>query len=166
MKSDRFELEFFTYDPSMEKESSEEGIDVFESADRIWLKQAEDGTAVGGVCRKAGILETTFYKLIFDRDTRRIFGGVIVGPSAGDMIGEICLAIEMGADAMMRIARPTKRFVTVKDGKRHGTKCCMGPARFDPASATLVNTCRSQLAEFGIVMQRGIADAERLSRWG
>ncbi len=25
------------------------------------LKQAEDGTAVGEVCRKAGISETTFY---------------------------------------------------------------------------------------------------------
>ncbi len=38
-------------------------------------------------------------KLIFDRETRRIVGGAIVGPSAGDMLGEIGLAIEMGADA-------------------------------------------------------------------
>ncbi|QQO23688.1 dihydrolipoyl dehydrogenase [Bradyrhizobium diazoefficiens] len=39
-------------------------------------------------------------KLIFDADNHRILGGVIVGPHAGDMIGEICLAIEMGADAV------------------------------------------------------------------
>jgi dihydrolipoamide dehydrogenase len=38
-------------------------------------------------------------KLLFDPATRRIVGGAIVGPSAGDMIGEVVLAIEMGADA-------------------------------------------------------------------
>ena len=42
--------------------------------------------------------EYGFTKLIFDAGTHRIVGGTIVGPSAGDMIGEICLAIEMGAD--------------------------------------------------------------------
>ncbi|MBB6468751.1 dihydrolipoamide dehydrogenase [Aminobacter lissarensis] len=39
-------------------------------------------------------------KLVFDKETHRIIGGAIVGPGAGDMIGEICLAIEMGADAV------------------------------------------------------------------
>jgi len=38
-------------------------------------------------------------KLLFDAQTQRIVGGAIVGPSAGDMLGEIVLAIEMGADA-------------------------------------------------------------------
>ncbi|MER2194136.1 dihydrolipoyl dehydrogenase [Methylobacterium brachiatum] len=38
-------------------------------------------------------------KLLFDAETKRIVGGAIVGPSAGDMLGEIVLAIEMGADA-------------------------------------------------------------------
>jgi dihydrolipoamide dehydrogenase len=41
-----------------------------------------------------------FTKLVFDAETQRIVGGTIVGPSAGDMIGEIALAIEMGADAV------------------------------------------------------------------
>ena len=41
-----------------------------------------------------------FTKLVFDAETHRIVGGTIVGPSAGDMIGEIALAIEMGADAI------------------------------------------------------------------
>jgi len=41
-----------------------------------------------------------FTKLIFDAETHRVIGGTIVGPSAGDMIGEVCLAIEMGCDAV------------------------------------------------------------------
>ncbi|KPJ80800.1 MAG: dihydrolipoamide dehydrogenase [Gammaproteobacteria bacterium SG8_30] len=40
-----------------------------------------------------------FTKLLFDPDTRRVLGGGIVGPSAGDLIAEVALAIEMGADA-------------------------------------------------------------------
>jgi dihydrolipoamide dehydrogenase len=39
-----------------------------------------------------------FTKLLFDAETHRILGGGIVGTHAGDMIGEIALAIEMGAD--------------------------------------------------------------------
>lgn len=39
-----------------------------------------------------------FTKLLFDEETHRIVGGGIVGTHAGDMIGEIALAIEMGAD--------------------------------------------------------------------
>ena len=41
-----------------------------------------------------------FTKLIFDATTKRIIGGGIVGTHAGDLIGEVCLAIEMGADAV------------------------------------------------------------------
>ena len=41
-----------------------------------------------------------FTKLLFDEDTHRIVGGGIVGPNAGDMIGEVALAIEMGADCV------------------------------------------------------------------
>ncbi|WP_186408200.1 dihydrolipoyl dehydrogenase [Candidatus Accumulibacter aalborgensis] len=40
-----------------------------------------------------------FTKLIFDEATHRIIGGSIVGTDAGDLIGEVCLAIEMGCDA-------------------------------------------------------------------
>jgi dihydrolipoamide dehydrogenase len=40
-----------------------------------------------------------FTKLIFDADTHRIIGGAIVGTHAGDIIGELALAIEMGSDA-------------------------------------------------------------------
>ena len=41
-----------------------------------------------------------FTKLIFDEETHRIIGGGIVGTGAGDLISEIALAIEMGADAV------------------------------------------------------------------
>jgi len=39
-----------------------------------------------------------FTKLIFDEESHRVIGGGIVGTHAGDLIGEICLAIEMGCD--------------------------------------------------------------------
>ncbi|USX22074.1 dihydrolipoyl dehydrogenase [Oxalobacteraceae bacterium OTU3REALA1] len=39
-----------------------------------------------------------FTKLLFDAETHRIIGGTMVGTHAGDMIGEIALAIEMGCD--------------------------------------------------------------------
>ena len=41
-----------------------------------------------------------FTKLLFDATTHRIVGGGIVGTRAGDLISEIALAIEMGADAV------------------------------------------------------------------
>ena len=40
-----------------------------------------------------------FTKLLFDKETHRILGAGIVGTSAGDLIAEVALAIEMGADA-------------------------------------------------------------------
>jgi dihydrolipoyl dehydrogenase len=39
-----------------------------------------------------------FTKLLFDTTTHRIIGGGIVGTHAGDLISEICLAIEMGCE--------------------------------------------------------------------
>jgi dihydrolipoamide dehydrogenase len=41
-----------------------------------------------------------FTKLLFDDATHRVVGGAIVGTHAGDLISEIVLAIEMGADAV------------------------------------------------------------------
>jgi dihydrolipoamide dehydrogenase len=40
-----------------------------------------------------------FTKLLFDKKTHRIIGAGIVGSNAGDLIAEVGLAIEMGADA-------------------------------------------------------------------
>jgi dihydrolipoamide dehydrogenase len=50
--------------------------------------------------RAIGIDRTEgFTKLVFDEETHRVVGGAIVGPHAGDLISEIALAIEMGAEA-------------------------------------------------------------------
>jgi dihydrolipoamide dehydrogenase len=40
-----------------------------------------------------------FTKLLFDEETHRVIGGGIVGTNAGELISEVALAIEMGADA-------------------------------------------------------------------
>jgi dihydrolipoamide dehydrogenase len=40
-----------------------------------------------------------FTKLIFDAENHRVVGGGIVGTGAGDLISELALAVEMGADA-------------------------------------------------------------------
>lgn len=50
--------------------------------------------------RALGIGRTEgFSKLLFDPDTKRVIGGAIVGPNAGELIAEVALAIEMGAEA-------------------------------------------------------------------
>ncbi len=54
---------------------------------------AASGRAIG-IGRTEG-----FTKLIFDEETNRIIGGAIVGVHAGDLLAEIGLAIEMGAEA-------------------------------------------------------------------
>ena len=38
-------------------------------------------------------------KLLFDPDSHRVVGGGIVGTNAGDLISEVALAVELGADA-------------------------------------------------------------------
>jgi dihydrolipoamide dehydrogenase len=40
-----------------------------------------------------------FTKLLFDKSNGRVIGGAMVGPNAGDLVAEVGLAIEMGADA-------------------------------------------------------------------
>ena len=40
-----------------------------------------------------------FTKLLFDPATHRVLGGGMVGPNAGELVAEVALAIEMGADA-------------------------------------------------------------------
>jgi dihydrolipoamide dehydrogenase len=54
---------------------------------------AASGRAIG-IGRTEG-----FTKLVFDEETHRIIGGAIVGVHAGDLLAEIGLAIEMGAEA-------------------------------------------------------------------
>jgi len=77
-----------------------------------WVGLTEDQAKAEGVKVEKGLFPWTasgraiangrdegFTKLLFDQESHRILGGGIVGTHAGDMIGEIALAIEMGADA-------------------------------------------------------------------
>ncbi len=76
-----------------------------------WVGLTEDQAKAEGIAVKKGLFPWTasgraiangrdegFTKLLFDKDSGRILGGGIVGTHAGDMIGEVALAIEMGAD--------------------------------------------------------------------
>ncbi|MBF0804733.1 MULTISPECIES: dihydrolipoyl dehydrogenase [unclassified Neisseria] len=72
-----------------ETSAKEQGIKITK-ANFPW---AASGRAIANGC------DHGFTKLIFDAESGRIIGGGIVGPNGGDMIGEICLAIEMGCDA-------------------------------------------------------------------
>ncbi|SVA18934.1 uncharacterized protein METZ01_LOCUS71788 [marine metagenome] len=66
--------------------------------DEIPYKKGEFPWAASG---KAMILDASQgkTKIIFDPETKQVLGVGIVGPSAGDLISEGMLAIEMGADA-------------------------------------------------------------------
>ena len=76
-----------------------------------WVGLTEDEAKAKGIKLKKGLFPWTasgraiangrdegFTKLLFSEEDHRILGGGIVGTHAGDMIGEIALAIEMGAD--------------------------------------------------------------------
>ena len=78
-----------------------------------WVGLTEDAAKAQGIGVTKGLFpwsasgraiangrDEGFTKLLFDKTTHRIVGGGIVGTHAGDLIGEIALAIEMGADAV------------------------------------------------------------------
>ena len=48
---------------------------------------------------KANFAGDGFVKILADKDTDRILGAHIVGPAAGDLIHEVCVAMEFGASA-------------------------------------------------------------------
>ncbi|MCY4152915.1 MAG: dihydrolipoyl dehydrogenase [Aestuariivita sp.] len=48
---------------------------------------------------KANFAADGFVKILADKDTDRILGCHIIGPSAGDLIHEVCVAMEFGASA-------------------------------------------------------------------
>ncbi|MDY0308224.1 MAG: dihydrolipoyl dehydrogenase [Castellaniella sp.] len=78
-----------------------------------WVGVTEEAARNDGITLKKGLFpwqasgraiangrDEGFTKLLFDAQTGRILGGGIVGTHAGDLIGEIALAIEMGADSV------------------------------------------------------------------
>jgi len=84
---------------------------AFTDPEIAWVGLTEDEAKAKGIKLKKGLFPWTasgraiangrdegFTKLLFDAENHRILGGGIVGMHAGDLIGEISLAIEMGAD--------------------------------------------------------------------
>jgi dihydrolipoamide dehydrogenase len=78
-----------------------------------WVGLTEDEAKKQGIAVEKGLFpwaasgraiangrDEGFTKLLFDATTHRIVGGGIVGTHAGDLIGEVALAIEMGCDAV------------------------------------------------------------------
>lgn len=78
-----------------------------------WVGLTEDDAKRQGVKVRKGLMpwnasgraiangrDEGFTKLLFDEETGRILGGGIVGTHAGDLISEVALAIEMGADSV------------------------------------------------------------------
>ncbi len=76
-----------------------------------WVGLTEDQAKQQGVAITKGLFpwaasgraiangrDEGFTKLLFDAATHKILGGGIVGTNAGDLISEVALAIEMGAD--------------------------------------------------------------------
>lgn len=71
-----------------EAQAKAQGID-YQKAVFPW---AASGRAIANGC------DYGFTKLLVDKNTHLILGGALVGPNAGDMVGEIALAIEMNAN--------------------------------------------------------------------
>jgi len=107
-----------------EAQAQKEGRAV-ETAKFPW---AASGRAIANGC------DYGFTKLIFDKETHRVIGGAIVGPAAGDMIGEVALAIEMGCDSV-DIAKTIHPHPTLGESigmaaeVAHGTCTDLPPAR-------------------------------------
>ncbi|HEX8777670.1 MAG TPA: FAD-dependent oxidoreductase, partial [Rhodanobacter sp.] len=72
-----------------EREAKEKGLKVGVGK----FPWAASGRAIG-IARTEG-----FTKLIFDEETHRVVGGAVVGVNAGELISELALAVEMGAEA-------------------------------------------------------------------
>ncbi|MBO9475611.1 dihydrolipoyl dehydrogenase [Shimia sp. R10_1] len=64
-----------------------------------------------------------FVKLIADAETDRVLGAAIIGPAAGDMIHEICVAMEFGASAQ-DIALTCHAHPTYSEAVREAALAC------------------------------------------
>ena len=73
-----------------ENEAKEQGIN-YEVATFPW--------SASGRALAADVSEAGMTKLIFDKDTDQLIGGALVGDNAGELLGEISLALEMDCDA-------------------------------------------------------------------
>jgi dihydrolipoamide dehydrogenase len=72
---------------------------------------------------KANLATEGFVKLLADKQTDRILGCHVIGPAAGDLIHEICVAMEFGA-AAEDIARTCHAHPTFSEAMREAALAC------------------------------------------
>ncbi|MDP5359168.1 MAG: FAD-dependent oxidoreductase, partial [Paracoccaceae bacterium] len=78
---------------------------------------------MGNARAKANFAGEGFVKLLVDATTDRILGAHIIGPMAGDLIHEICVAMEFGA-AAEDIARTCHAHPTYSEAVREAALAC------------------------------------------
>jgi dihydrolipoamide dehydrogenase len=72
---------------------------------------------------KANFATEGFVKILADKDTDRILGAHLIGPAAGDLIHEICVAMEFGA-AAEDLARTCHAHPTFSEAVREAALAC------------------------------------------
>ncbi|MDG1450111.1 MAG: dihydrolipoyl dehydrogenase [Ascidiaceihabitans sp.] len=78
---------------------------------------------MGNARAKANFMGDGFVKIIADKETDRILGAHIIGPMAGDLIHEICVAMEFGA-AAEDLARTCHAHPTYSEAVREAALAC------------------------------------------
>ncbi|NCO85226.1 MAG: dihydrolipoyl dehydrogenase [Rhodobacterales bacterium] len=82
---------------------------------------------MGNARAKANFAGDGFVKILADKATDRILGAHIIGPGAGDLIHEICVAMEFGA-AAEDVARTCHAHPTYSEAVREAALACGGGA--------------------------------------
>ena len=80
-------------------------------------------TFMGNARAKANFAGEGFVKMIADAETDRILGCHVIGPMAGDLIHEVCVAMEFGA-AAEDIARTCHAHPTYSEAMREAALAC------------------------------------------
>ncbi|WP_411892604.1 dihydrolipoyl dehydrogenase [Yoonia sp. SDW83-1] len=78
---------------------------------------------MGNARAKANFAGEGFVKILADKETDRILGAHIIGPMAGDLIHEICVAMEFGA-AAEDLARTCHAHPTYSEAVREAALAC------------------------------------------
>jgi dihydrolipoamide dehydrogenase len=69
------------------------------------------------------LMKDAFVKLLADAETDRILGAHIIGPYAGELIAELCVAMEFGA-AAEDVARTCHAHPTFSEAVREAALAC------------------------------------------
>jgi dihydrolipoamide dehydrogenase len=78
---------------------------------------------MGNARAKAVLMKDAWVKILADAETDRILGAHIIGPSAGELIAEVCVAMEFGA-AAEDLARTCHAHPTFSEAVREAALAC------------------------------------------